>query len=113
VLISIDPGFRIQGDPAARLDDMMKNIRTAFCSIFFDGVTNNLTFARASTGPIVIPDPAPIEIPGHLYPNLRIREMHVGKRKPGDVVQKVSIRSQTSLTSVSASGHAVFFRNSR
>src|SRR4030095_4194426 len=66
VLISINPGFRIQSDSPASLDNMMKDIRTAFRSIFFDCVTNNLTFACASTGPIVIPSPAPIEIPGHL-----------------------------------------------
>src|SRR5262249_30129168 len=90
---------------------MMKDIRTAFRSIFFNGVTNNLTFACASTGPIVIADPAPVEIPGHLQSDLRISEMYVGKRQSRDIIKKVSVRSQPNLTRVSTGRHNVLFRH--
>src|SRR5262245_10131476 len=90
----------------------MENIRAAFRSISFDGVANDFTFRRSPTGPVVIPDPAPIEIPSHLQAHLRIVETHVGKRKPSNVVKKLSIGAQLNLTEVSDGGRIVLFGES-
>src|SRR5262245_59970481 len=90
---------------------MMEHIGTTFRSIPFDGVANDLTFAGTSTGPIIVPGPTPIEIPGHLQSDLRISDMYIGEGQPGDIVSKVSVRSQPNLTGVSASSRVVLFRH--
>src|SRR5262245_32593189 len=88
---------------------MMEDIRTAFRSIFFNGVANNLASTRTSPRPVIITQPAPIEIPSHLQTDLWIAEMQVGKRKPSDIVKKFPVRSKFKLSAVSASRRIVLF----
>ncbi len=71
----------------------------------------NLALGRASSGFVVVAQPAPVKIPDQFQAGLRVGDVDIRKRQPRDIIHQFAARAQFNLTGVPTGGCGILSRN--
>ena len=91
MLVPWDRGLGIQRIAGAREKKVRDQVRSALRAVLFNHIADYLSLLGCPSGFIVISQPAPEKIPGHLLSRFRVAAIDFRKRLAGHVVEQFTM----------------------